>query len=55
LSIDDNVIVVGYPKDLEILEDASFDDTPATVPIAHQPSNKENTDYVTEMQRICVS
>ena len=52
LSIDDNVVVVGYPTDLEILEnlkrrdenkddDAFFDDTPATVPTAHQPSNKE--------------
>ena len=46
LSIDYN----EYPTDLEILEnvkilneneDASFDDTPEMVPIAHQPSNKE--------------
>ena len=52
LSICDNVVVVGYPPDLEILEnvekrdeneddDALFDDTPATVPIAHQPSNED--------------
>ena len=56
--IDDNVVVVRYPTDAEILEnlekwdenednDVLFYDTPTTVPIAHQTSNKE-------MQRIYV-